>query len=112
MASAVTINKKVPGKVLALGKLGDEAKKFEQEIRKKTPSELIDILNRQNAILQNPKLIESLPDKGEKVRKRQQHIQVNTRKSVRTPKERMIHSLGHEIFCYINLYIHLGANRE
>ena len=35
MASAVTINKKVPGKVLALGKLGDEAKKFEQEIRKK-----------------------------------------------------------------------------
>ena len=108
MASAVTINKKVPGKVLALGKLGDEAKKFEQEIRKKTPSELIDILNRQNAILQNPKLIESLPDKGEKVRKRQQHIQVNTRKSVRTTRN----SLGHEIFCYVNLYIHLGANRE
>ena len=54
MASAVTINKKVPGKVLALGKLGDEAKKFEQEIRKKTRTELVDILNRQNAILQNP----------------------------------------------------------
>ena len=111
MASAVTINKKVPGKVLALGKLGDEAKKFEQEIRKKTPAELIDILNRQNAILQNPKLLESLPDKGEKVRKRQQHIQVN----IRYPKEALAnlnHSLGHKLFCYINLNIHLGVNQK
>ena len=104
MASAVTINKKVPGKVLALGKLGDEAKKFEQEIRKKTPSELIDILNRQNAILQNPKLIDSLPDKGEKVRKRQQHIQVNTLKSVRTPKERFFKDMK---FFVILIYIYI-----
>ena len=110
MASAVTINKKVPGKVLALGKLGDEAKKFEQEIRKKTPAELIDILNRQNAILQNPKLLESLPDKGEKVRKRQQHIQVNI---IRYPKEALAnYSLGHKLFCYINLNIHLGVNQK
>ena len=48
-----------------------EAKKFEKEIRKKKTPELKDILHRQNALLQNHKIISSLPDKGEKVRQTQ-----------------------------------------
>ena len=70
-------NKKVPGNVPPLGKLEDEAKMFENEIRKKKTPELRDLLNRQDALLQNIKIIKSLPDKGEKVRQRQQQLKVN-----------------------------------
>ena len=72
-----TINKKVPGTVLPLGKLEDEAKKFDKEIRKKSTLELKDLLKRQNGILQNQKLIATLPDKGAKVRQRQHQLVVS-----------------------------------
>ena len=78
MEIAKTVNKKVPGHVLPVGKLEEEAKKFEREIRKKKTSELKELLNRQNTILQNLKLIDSLPDKGEKVRQKQQQLMVRS----------------------------------
>lgn len=71
-----TTNKKVPGQVLPIGKLGDEAKKFAKEIKQMKIPELKSTLNRQNALLSNHKLITSLPDKGEKVRQRQQQLEV------------------------------------
>ena len=77
MDRSKTINKKVPGQVLPVGKLEDEAKKFEKEIKKKKTPELKDLLKRQDALLQNNKLITSLPDKGQKVRRRQQQLKVN-----------------------------------
>ena len=76
MDSTRIINKKIPGVVPPIGKLEDEAKKFNNEIIKKPTSELKDLLNRQNAILNNPKLIANLADKGTKVRLRQQMLQV------------------------------------
>ena len=76
MDSTKIINKKIPGVVPPIGKLEDEAKKFNNEIIKKPTSELKDLLNRQNAILNNPKLISNLADKGTKVRLRQQMLQV------------------------------------
>ena len=76
MDSTRIINKKIPGVVPPIGKLEDEAKKFNNEIIKKPTSELKDLLNRQNAILNNPKLISNLADKGTKVRLRQQMLQV------------------------------------
>ena len=57
MESTKMINKKVPGAVPPIGKLEDEANKFKKEIIKKKTCELKDLLNRQNAILQNHKLI-------------------------------------------------------
>jgi hypothetical protein len=72
-----TTNKKVPGQVLPIGKLGDEAKKFAKEIKQMKIPELKSTLNRQNALLSNHKLITSLPDKGEKVRQRQQQLEVS-----------------------------------
>lgn len=69
-----TTNKKVPGEVLPIGKLEDEAKTFEKEITKKTTPELQDLLERQNRILLNAKLIQALPDKGAKVRLRRQQL--------------------------------------
>ena len=77
MESTKLINKKVPGAVPPIGKLEDEANKFKKEIIKKKTCELKDLLNRQNAILQNHKLIATLADKGEKVRVRQQMLQVS-----------------------------------
>ena len=77
MESTKMINKKVPGAVPPIGKLEDEANKFKKEIIKKKTCELKDLLNRQNAILQNHKLIATLADKGEKVRLRQQMLQVS-----------------------------------
>lgn len=76
MDSTRIINKKIPGVVPPIGKLDDEANKFNKEIIKKPTSELKDLLNRQNAILNNPKLISNLADKGTKVRLRQQMLQV------------------------------------
>ena len=76
MDSTRIINKKIPGVVPPIGKLDDEANKFNNEIIKKPTSELKDLLNRQNAILNNPKLISNLADKGTKVRLRQQMLQV------------------------------------
>ena len=76
MDSTRIINKKIPGVVPPIGKLEDEANKFNKEIIKKPTSELKDLLNRQNAILNNPKLISNLADKGTKVRLRQQMLQV------------------------------------
>ena len=77
MNKSKTTNKKVPGQVLPLGKLEDEAKKFAKEIKKKKTPELKDLLNRQDALLQNNKIITSLPDKGEKVRQKQQQLRVS-----------------------------------
>ena len=76
MDSTRIINKKIPGVVPPIGKLEDEVNKFNKEIIKKPTSELKDLLNRQNAILNNPKLISNLADKGTKVRLRQQMLQV------------------------------------
>ena len=77
-----TTNKKVPGEVLPIGKLEDEAKKFEKEITKKTTPELQDLLERQNRILLNAKLIQALPDKGAKVRLRRQQLMVSRVESI------------------------------
>ena len=76
MEPTKTINKKVPGSVPPMGKLEDEANKFKREIHQKNISELKDLLNRQNAILQNRRIISTLADKGEKVRQRQQMLKV------------------------------------
>ena len=77
-----TTNKKVPGEVLPIGKLEDEAKKFENEITKKTTPELQDLLERQNRIFLNAKLIQALPDKGAKVRLRRQQLMVSRVESI------------------------------
>ena len=74
-----TINKKVPGKVAPLGRLQGEAKKFEDEIKTKTTPELRDLLERQTKIHQNKNLLATLPDKGSKVRQRQQQLMVSFR---------------------------------
>ena len=76
MESTKPINKKVPGSVPPIGKLEDEANKFKRDIHKKKTSELKDLLNRQNAILENRRIIATLADKGEKVRQRQQMLKV------------------------------------
>ena len=67
---------KVPGEVAPLGRLSHEAKAFEKEIRLKSVPELRDLLARQNKIVENKKLLNSLPDKGEKVKMRQQMLEV------------------------------------
>ena len=49
---------------------------IKREVHKKKTSELKDLLNRQNAILENRRIIATLADKGEKVRQRQQMLKV------------------------------------
>ena len=78
LAKKLSTNKKVPGEVAPLGRLEDEAKKFQKEIKTKTIPELKDLLERQSRILQNKKLVTTLPDKGSKVRQRQQQLMVST----------------------------------
>ena len=77
MTTSKSINKKVPGQVMPLGKLADEGKKFNTEIKKKNVSELKDILDRQNKLLQNDNMVRNLPDKGEKIRQRKQQLMVS-----------------------------------
>ena len=67
---------KVPGEVAPMGRLEHEAKAFEKEIRTKNLVQLQELLERQNKILENSNLVKKLPDKGDKVRKRKQMIQV------------------------------------
>ena len=72
-----TTNKKVPGEVAPLGRLQSDAKKFEEEIKTKTTPELKDLLERQTKILHNKNLLATLPDKGSKVRQKQQQLMVS-----------------------------------
>ncbi|TRY75893.1 hypothetical protein TCAL_16841 [Tigriopus californicus] len=60
--------KKVPGEVQPVGRMSHEIRKFRSEISHKSVPELKDLLQRQNNILKNTKLLAKLPDKGAKVR--------------------------------------------
>eukprot|EP00095_Tigriopus_kingsejongensis_P000547 maker-scaffold212_size255419-snap-gene-1.30 protein:Tk00547 transcript:maker-scaffold212_size255419-snap-gene-1.30-mRNA-1 annotation:"dna-directed rna polymerase ii subunit grinl1a isoform x2" len=67
--------KKVPGELVPMGRLNHEAKKFRDEILHKSVPELKNLLERQEKILQNSKLIQKLPDKGNKLKERVTLIQ-------------------------------------
>ena len=69
--------RKVPGEVAALGRLEYEAKAFEREIRTKNVTQLQEVLERQNKILESPALLKKLPDKGSKVQQRKEMIEVS-----------------------------------
>lgn len=68
--------RKCVGFVPGVGRFEHEAKAFEIQLRSMTISQLEDALARQLKILSNPGLLKTLPDKGEKVRKRKEMIQV------------------------------------
>lgn len=69
--------KKVPGEVQPVGRMSHEIKKFRAEISHKSVPELKDLLQRQNNILKNTKLLGKLPDKGAKVRDKKNVIEVS-----------------------------------
>lgn len=76
MRAPVGFVKKCVGNVPAVGRFEHEAKSFESQLRAMTVTQLQDTLKRQNAILNNPGLLKTLPDKGEKVKKRKEMIEV------------------------------------
>ncbi len=68
--------KKCTGNVPGVGRFEHEAKAFESQLRSMTIVQLQEALKRQKSILSNPNLLKTLPDKGEKVRKRREMIEV------------------------------------
>ena len=70
--------KKVPGEVAPLGRLGHETGSFESQLRRMALPELKDALARQEGLLANTALCRTLPDKGERVKKRKKQIQVSS----------------------------------
>ena len=66
----------VPGALPAVGKMDHETAKFREEIKKKSLPELKELLVRQKGILKNTKVLKNLPDKGEKVERKRDEIEV------------------------------------
>jgi len=62
-------NLKVPGEVLPIGKMSFEVAKLREEMKLKTSTQLKEILERQEKILNNKRLVNKLPDKGEKAKR-------------------------------------------
>ena len=58
----------VPGEVLPIGKMSFEVAKLREEMKLKTSTQLKEILERQEKILNNKSLVNKLPDKGEKAK--------------------------------------------
>ena len=78
--------KKVPGEVFPMGKLTHEIKCFETELKSKSLIDLKDLLQRQNMILNNPKLCSKLADKGAKVKAKKEAIEVRFTKPNAQPR--------------------------
>jgi len=67
-AETIRPNLKVPGEVPPVGKMSHEVAKLKSELKSKTVQQLKEILQRQEKLLSNCKLVARLPDKGQKAR--------------------------------------------
>lgn len=66
---------KVPGEVVPVGKMHHEKRRDEDELRQKSVTELEEMLARQCRVLDNPRLVARLPDKGAKTRERREQLE-------------------------------------
>lgn len=59
---------KVPGEVIPVGKMSHEVAKLRAELKMKNVNQLKEVLERQERILSNKRLVDKLPDKGERAK--------------------------------------------